>query len=70
MRSTSKGVGCQSYAQMGVLVLLTGASQLVLVVKNSPVNAGILLVSFLHELFVFFYMLLMLLLLLSHFSHV
>ena len=25
---------------MGVLVLLTGASQLVLVVKNSPVNAG------------------------------
>ena len=40
MRSTSKRIGCQSYAQMGFLVLFTGASQEVLVVKNSPINAG------------------------------
>ena len=41
MRSTSKRVGCQSYAQMGFLVLFTGAFQVVPVVKNSPVNAGL-----------------------------
>ena len=40
MRCTSKRVGCQSCAQMGFLILFTGASQVVLVVKNSPANAG------------------------------